>query len=257
VTVDAPLVGSGSVAAAEPGRGVVIEGGVEGRGLGDGRPRLRIVGAERRGAAATAGFGAGGLVGAASDSSGSALLDLVGHGVGQGGDGRGGADEVAVAVEKGVEVAQWGGPVPPEDREAGGTQSATTELRGALRDRWQGRPVEVGWADPSAPRDRRVEVVAKVGEGVDDRATLVREIEERVVDPPQAVDEGIAVDLQLEACSRVDARGLPEEQAWRAPGSIGAAVRCDHRWRPRHRDGVGRGGAEVTAAVSTRKPVEG
>jgi hypothetical protein len=249
VTVDASLVRSDLVVA-EPGGRVLVEVGVEGCRSGDERPRLRV-GTERCGAAAAAGLRSGGLVGASTDSPGPSLFDLIGEGVGQGGDGRGGADEVAVAVDEGVEVAQLGGAVTAQDGEAGRAKGATAELRSAGGCGRQGRTVEVGGPDSSAPRDRRIEVVAERSERVDDRVALVREAEERLVDPSETVDEGVALDLQLDARSRVDARGLPEEQAWSAPRSIGA-VGWGHRGRPRRRVRW----AEVAAAVATREPVE-
>jgi hypothetical protein len=152
----------------------------------------------------------GGLVDAALDPSGPAALDLVGHGVRQGGDRPGGRDDVAVAVEHPVELGQRQRTVPAQDRDAGDPQVSAAHGLRPFAGRRQGAAVDVRGTAALRPRHRWVEELAQVGEGVDEVPSLLRDVDEPVVELLQAVDERISFGLELDPPPEAEARSASE-----------------------------------------------
>jgi hypothetical protein len=159
------------------------------------------------------------------------VLDLVGHGVGQGGDGAPGTDHVAVAVEQPVELGEREGAVPPQDGDAGDAEVAAAEGLSPLGGGGQRAAVDVGRAAALRPRHRRVEALAQVRQRVDDGSSLLGDADEAVVELLQPMDEGVALGLDLHARPEVEAGCPPEVVDAAAPERVDRVGGPRLRWR--------------------------
>lgn len=110
----------------------------------------------------------------------------------------GGKDQVPVAVQEAVQLAQAGGPVTPKDREAGGPEASTRDRLCSLDGGGHGAAVDVRRASTVAPRDDGVQLVAQLPEGVDERSALEAQVEQLGVEAPEPAHEGVPLDLALD-----------------------------------------------------------
>lgn len=176
---------------------VFIEVGVERRRPRPGAGRLGVAGELGRRTAAV-GWCAGG-VGAPLDADGAPLLHLVGHGIAQRRHRATGADEVAVAVQQAVELAQAGRAVPAEDLEAGAPERPTPDGAGGGGGGRQRCAVEQRRPPPPRPLDGRVQDVTEPGEGIEDDPTVLTGLQQRAVDVGERAQQRISLHLELEA----------------------------------------------------------
>jgi hypothetical protein len=172
----------------------------------------------------------GDLVHTTSDAYQPSLANLVGHGVGQRLDGCPRVDGVAVEVQQLVELVETQPTVAAEDGEACRSKLAAPERKALVVERWERRLVVTRWSATVAPVDPRPELIAKAGELVDDRPSRRPEFGEPIVDPVQARQEVVALDLETDTNAAIETCGVADHEL--AVGTDGTRV-LGHGCRPR------------------------
>lgn len=178
------------------------------------------------------------LVHAALDPASSAALHLVGHGIRQAGDGPRGADDIAVAVQQGMELPQGGRAVSAQDGQACGTQLASGEGGSARSGGGQRAVVEVRGPTTVAPGDDRVELVPDRGQGCDDRPPVAAEGQEVGVYLVQRVHQGVPLGLPFDAEPQRHPRDASQRHGRRAPVALGWIGGATRPWRRQRFVGV-------------------
>jgi len=195
----------GGPLAAAPALGVVGHGAVDGWrvgavvdpgvGVGPGQRRAEVrltgVGAGAGGAVVVPAAPGDGLVDPAMDPLGSASGALVREGVGEALDRARAGDDVAVAVEQAVEVAQALSPVPAQEGQRRGSQLDAADGSGADRRGRHGRLVHPRGTPAAVPGgEPRPEVPGVVGELVEVVPAPGREVLELAVEPGEPGTQG-------------------------------------------------------------------
>ncbi|QYG92037.1 hypothetical protein HC251_06025 [Iamia sp. SCSIO 61187] len=173
---------------------------------------------------------------------------LVAEGVGQGLDRVRGGDDVAVAVEPGVDVDQPLSAVAGEDLHAHVAEDRTGDGDGAGDGRGEGWVAVVRGAAAPAPGQGRVQGVALEGQQLQDLEALLGLGHHGLVELPQPVEELLPGDLDGEALPGRQARGPAEGEGGGVAEARGAAA--DHLRLPAGPLGLVAVGAHVSSQGS-------
>jgi pimeloyl-ACP methyl ester carboxylesterase len=184
---------------------------------------------------------------AAGHPAGAPALDLVAHGVGQGGHRPSGGHEVPVAVQQPVQLPQRQRTMAAEDREAGDPQIAPADGLRSLGGRRERAAVDIGRAPPLRPWHGWVQLLTEVGERIDDGPALLGRLQEVGIDRRQAVDQGIPLGLQVDPRPQPEPGGPPEVVDRAAPERIRGSTVAR---RGRRQIGVGHGRLPFVQVVS-------
>lgn len=165
-------------------------------------------------------------VDAACDPLGPTGVVLVAQGVGQGLHGVVAVDDVAVAVEPGVDLDQGQCAVAGEDEQAGLAELDAAEGEGALAGRREGWATDGGWAPAALPGHGGPELVADVDQAVPHGQALVGAGHHGLLEGAQPGEELVPLDLEGEAGGGGEAGDAPVGEE--GPGSerVGAAVQA-------------------------------
>jgi hypothetical protein len=127
---------------------------------------------------------------------------LVAEGVAERLDRVGGPDDVAVAVQPGVDLPQGQDAVAGEDLETGAAEQCAGERDPPCGGWGESGVVVVGWAATTGPRDAGVEGITVEGELVEEVEPLLGHLGHRPVEVLEAADEVLALDVDAEPLAR-------------------------------------------------------
>jgi hypothetical protein len=142
------------------------------------------------------------------------VLDLIGHRIGECGDWAHGRHQVAVAVQKAVQLGERGRAVSAKNGEARGPEGSAGHELGAFWRRGERRPVDVWRLAALAPRDGRIQLVSQGGERIDDGSAFVAELLHLDIESGQPMHQGVPLGLAIDACPEVEPRRHADGQ-WR------------------------------------------